>query len=102
MKEPRPETGATLELLESSNAGSATVSSLSEIANGTPVLVNATAVTTHAGTTDSIISPDGQFLYVQSGAAGSIDSFKIKADGSLSPVTTVWNIPVAAEGIVAS
>jgi len=84
------------------NAGSGTVSSFSEGVGNTPVLVNATAATAHTGTTDSTVSPDGGFLYVESGGAGTIDVFAVGAGGALAPVETLFNLPVASEGIVAS
>jgi len=84
------------------NAGSATVSSFTENGTGAPILVNANAGTTHAGTTDSSVSPDGNFLYVQSGGAGTLDVFSIGSTGTLTPVETVFNMPVASEGIAAS
>ena len=84
------------------NAGSGTVSSFDEGAGGVPVLVNATAATAHTGTTDSTVSPDGNFLYVESGGAGTIDVFAISASGALTPVETLFNLPVASEGLVAS
>lgn len=84
------------------NAGSGTVSSFDESSSGAPQLVNATAATAHAGTTDSTISPDGQFLYVESGGAGTIDVYAIGAGGTLTQIETLFNIPVASEGIAAS
>ncbi len=84
------------------NAGSATVSSFSEVANGAPTLLDATAASAHAGTTDSTVSPDGDYLYVESGGAGTLDVFGIGAGGALTPIETVFNVPVAAEGIAAS
>jgi Lactonase, 7-bladed beta-propeller len=85
-----------------SNAGSATVSSFTESANGAPVLVNATAAATHAGTTDSVVSPGGKFFYVESGGAGTIDAFAIGGAGTLSPIETIFNIPLASEGLALS
>lgn len=85
-----------------SNAGSASVSSFTENANGAPVLVNATAATTQSGTTDSVVSPDGHFLYVENGGAGAIDAYGIGSDGSLTPIETIFNIPVASEGLAIS
>jgi len=84
-----------------SNAGSATVSSFSET-TGVPSLVNATAASTHPGTTDSAVSPDGNFLYVESGGSGALDVFAIGSVGALTPVETVWNLPVGFEGIAVS
>ncbi|HEV3267521.1 MAG TPA: beta-propeller fold lactonase family protein [Acidimicrobiales bacterium] len=85
-----------------SNAGSATLSSFNENAAGAPQLVNATAASTHAGTTDSVVSPDAKYLYVESGGAGTVDAFAVGATGSLTPIETLFNIPTASEGIAAS
>ena len=85
-----------------SNAGSGTVSSFTENSSGAPVLVNATAATAHAGTTDSVVSPDGKFFYVESGGAGTIDAFAIGANGSLTQIETIFNVPVASEGLAIS
>jgi 6-phosphogluconolactonase (cycloisomerase 2 family) len=85
-----------------SNAGSGTVSSFTESASGAPVLGNATAAVTHAGTTDSVVAPDGKFLYVESGGAGTIDAFAIASAGTLTPIETIFNIPVASEGLALS
>lgn len=85
-----------------SNAGSGTVSSFSESASGAPELVNASAAVAHAGTTDSAVSPDGKFLYVESGGAGTIDVFAIANAGTLTPIETLFNVPVASEGLAIS
>lgn len=85
-----------------SNAGSATVSSFTVNGAGQPVLAQATAADTHPGTTDSAASPDGRFLYVESGGSGAFDAFAVHRDGTLSLVETVWDIPVGAEGIAVS
>ena len=85
-----------------SNSGSATVSSFTENASGAPVLVNATAATAHAGTIDSVVSPDGKFLYVESGGAGTIDAYAIGNAGTLTPIETIFNIPLASEGLAIS
>jgi 6-phosphogluconolactonase (cycloisomerase 2 family) len=85
-----------------SNAGSGNVSSFDENASGVPQLVNATAAIAHAGTIDSVVSPDGQTLYVESGGAGTVDAYSIGAGGSLTQIETIFNIPVASEGIAAS
>ena len=70
--------------------------------NGAPVLVNATAASTPAGTTDSVVSPDGKFLYVESGGAGAIGAYAIGSGGTLTPIETIFNIPVASEGLAIS
>jgi 6-phosphogluconolactonase (cycloisomerase 2 family) len=85
-----------------SNAASGNVSSFDENGAGVPQLVNATAATAHAGTIDSVVSPDDQTLYVESGGAGTVDAYNIGAGGSLTQIETIFNIPVASEGIAAS
>ena len=57
---------------------------------------------TDAGTVDADATADGHFLYVQTGATGGIDGFRIARDGALTAVGSVL-VPDAAgaEGIVA-
>jgi 6-phosphogluconolactonase (cycloisomerase 2 family) len=83
-----------------SNAGGPSVSRFASAPNGALTLLGATA--TDAGTVDAAASPDGSFLYVQTGAAGNVDAFRIGAGGSLSAIGSV-TVPGAAggEGIVA-
>jgi 6-phosphogluconolactonase (cycloisomerase 2 family) len=85
-----------------SNAGSGTITSFDESASGVPQIVTSIAATAHAGTTDSVISPDNKFLFVESGGAGTIDSYAIGSNGSLTQVATVFNIPKASEGLAIS
>lgn len=85
-----------------SNSGSSTVSSFDENGAGAPQLVSATAATAHAGTTDSVVSPDGKYFYVESGGAGTIDAFAIGTNGSLTQIETIYNLPKASEGIAVS
>ncbi|HEY7100079.1 MAG TPA: hypothetical protein VH573_00370 [Mycobacteriales bacterium] len=89
--------GGTLYL---SNAGSGTVSRFAVDRRGTLTGVGTTA--TDAGTVDAAASSDGRFLYVQAGAAGIVDAYRIGAGGSLTPVGSV-TVPgaVGGEGIVA-
>ena len=85
-----------------SNAASGNVSSFGETGGGVPTLLNAKAAITHPGTTDSAVSPDGAFLYVESGGSGALDVFAINAGGTLSPIETLWNLPLPYEGIAVS
>jgi 6-phosphogluconolactonase (cycloisomerase 2 family) len=85
-----------------SNSGSKTVSSFDENGAGAPQLVSAVAATTHAGTTDSVVSSDGKYFYVESGGAGTVDAFAIGTNGSLTPIETIYNVPPASEGIAVS
>ncbi|HUA44008.1 MAG TPA: hypothetical protein VMA77_02195, partial [Solirubrobacteraceae bacterium] len=57
---------------------------------------------TDAGPTDAAASPDGRYLYVQTGGAGIVDEFRINPDGSLVSVGSV-TVPngVGGQGIVA-
>jgi hypothetical protein len=64
--------------------------------------VNATAATAHTGTIDSVVSPDGKFFYVESGGAGTIDAYAIGSVGTLTPIETIFNIPLASEGLALS
>ncbi len=58
--------------------------------------------TTDAGTVDAATSSDGRFLYVQAGGPGTVDAFRIEANGSLTALGSL-TVPGAAggEGIVA-
>jgi len=83
-----------------SNAGSATVTSYRIGRSGT--ITPLQTVSTDAGTVDAAASRDGRNLYVQTGAAGTVDEFMINSNGSLSRIGSV-TVPQAAggEGIVA-
>ena len=83
-----------------SNAGSASVTGYRSGFGGQLTLLGNT--TTDPGTVDASASSDGRFLYVQSGAAGTVGAFHVNADGSLTGVGSV-TVPGAAggEGIVA-
>jgi len=83
-----------------SNAGNGTVSRYVSGSGGALGLLGTTA--TDPGTIDAAASPDGAYLYVQTGAAGNVDEFAIGADGSLTSISSV-SVPGAAggEGIVA-
>jgi DNA-binding beta-propeller fold protein YncE len=80
-----------------SNAGSGTVS----VFDGALRPVGLTP--TRAGTVDAAATPDGRFLYVQTGAAGGVDAFRVAPDGKLVPVGSV-TVPgaVGGEGIAAT
>jgi len=84
-----------------SNAGSATISAFQVGTAGTPSLIGV-AATTEAGTTDSVATPNGHFLYVENGGAGTLDEFHVNADGTLFEIGTVTGLSVPMEGIAAS
>jgi DNA-binding beta-propeller fold protein YncE len=79
-----------------SNAGSGTVS----VFDGALAPIGLTA--TRGGTVDAAASADAHFLYVQTGAAGGVDAFRVAPDGTLSAVQSV-TVPGATggEGIAA-
>jgi 6-phosphogluconolactonase (cycloisomerase 2 family) len=89
--------GATL---YASNAGSASLTALPAGADGAPRVLGNTP--TGGGTVDAAVSSDRAFLYVQTGAAGGVDAFRVNGDGSLTPAGSV-TVPDATggEGIVA-
>ncbi|WP_052489294.1 beta-propeller fold lactonase family protein [Streptomyces sp. 150FB] len=59
-------------------------------------------IPTGTGTVDASITPDGRYLYVQTGGAGAVDAFRIDKDGSLTKISTT-KVPdgIGGEGIVA-
>ena len=64
--------------------------------------VAAATTPTDVGTVDASATPDGHYLYVQAGANGVVDGFRVNADGSLTSIgsVTVANA-IGGEGIVA-
>jgi 6-phosphogluconolactonase (cycloisomerase 2 family) len=87
-------------LLAVSNAGSGTVTTLRSHRSGRTTKIADTA--TDPGTVDADFTPDGSYLYVQTGGTGRVDAFAVGSDRSLTPVGSVL-VPDAAggEGIVA-
>ncbi len=87
-------------LLFAGNAGSGTESGLLDLFGSVSLL---STTTTDAGTVDGAVSPDGRYLYVQTGGAGIVDEFRVGFAGSLSEVGSV-TVPdgVAGEGIATS
>jgi 6-phosphogluconolactonase (cycloisomerase 2 family) len=86
--------------LHASNAGSGSLSSYRVGPGGTLTALGNTA--TDGGTVDATVSRDGDYLYVQTGATGTVDSFRVHGDGSLTPTGSVV-VPnaVGGEGIAA-
>jgi DNA-binding beta-propeller fold protein YncE len=87
--------------LFASNAGSGTLSGLFDSGNGTLQTLGTTA--TDAGTVDAAVTRDGHYLYVQTGAAGTVDEYQVGNGGALTAIGSV-TVPDAAggEGIAAS
>jgi DNA-binding beta-propeller fold protein YncE len=88
-------------LLFASNAGSNTESGYSVSASGQLTLLGQTP--TDPGTTDAAVTPDGRFLYVQTGVNGIVDEFAVNPNGSLTQIGSV-TVPgaVGGEGIAAT
>lgn len=86
-----------------SNTGSNTMSAFRIGDSGQPSLVTATGVvaTTEPGPIDLASSPHGPFLYADTGG-GTVDEFRIHADGTLTRFGTVRGLPAGLEGIAAS
>jgi 6-phosphogluconolactonase (cycloisomerase 2 family) len=84
-----------------SSAGSAAISGYRD--GGSGALQPASTTTTDAGTVDSAASPGGRYLYVQTGANGIVDEFRVHPSGSLTAIGSV-TVPgaVGGEGIAAS
>ncbi|MDT0263965.1 lactonase family protein [Jatrophihabitans lederbergiae] len=87
------------DLLIASNAGSGTVTALKASNDGHTTILADTAV--DKGTVDAAFSPNGQALYVQGGATGTVSAFAVSPNGGLT-ATGVVTVPgaVAGEGIV--
>ena len=83
------------------NTASDSISSFKVANDGTPMLVAAVAATTDAGPTDMAVSADQRSLYVQGGAAGTVDVFRVRWNGSLTQIQTVTGLPTLIEGIAA-
>lgn len=83
-----------------SNTGSASLSGYHD--NGSGMLAALGNTATDPGTVDAAASSDGASLYVQTGASGAVDEYRINSDGSLTQIGSVA-VPDAAggEGIVA-
>jgi 6-phosphogluconolactonase (cycloisomerase 2 family) len=88
-------------LLFAGNAGSATETSLLAAPSGALTLTATTS--TDPGTVDAAPSPDGRYLYVQTGRDGIVDEFQIGAAGSLTALGSV-TVPnaIGGEGIATS
>ena len=81
-----------------SNAGSG---NLSTLRTGPLRLLGATT-STDPGTVDAAATPEGHFLYVQTGLHGIVDEFAVGSNGALNEIGSV-TVPsaVGGEGIVA-
>lgn len=91
---------ATGDHLYASNAGSASLSGFRVEPQAPLTALGNTP--THDGTVDAAASSDGRNVYVQTGAQGIVDEFRVGRDGSLTLVGSV-TVPgaVGGEGITA-
>ena len=82
-----------------SNAGSASLSGFREGPHGRLTSLGHTA--TDPGTVDAAASPDGRDVYVQTGARGVVDEFRVNPNGSLTEIDSA-TVPggIGGEGIV--
>ncbi len=88
-------------VLFAGNAASATESSVLDSPSGDLQL--AATTDTDAGTVDATTSSHGRYLYVQAGAAGIVDEFRVGPAGALAEIGSV-TVPnaVGGEGIASS
>jgi 6-phosphogluconolactonase (cycloisomerase 2 family) len=88
------------------NSGSADVSAYQVSGSGVASLISKNAgiaSTTDAGPIDLAGSSNGQFLYVEAGAAGAVDEFSVNGDGTLTSLGSITGLSgTGIEGIVAS
>jgi DNA-binding beta-propeller fold protein YncE len=84
-----------------SNAGSATASGYRDDGSGTLQSLGTTA--TGPGNIDAAASPDGRYLYVRSGATGSVDEYHVNHGGTLTEIGSV-TVPgaIGGQGIATS
>ena len=84
------------------NTASDNLSAFSISSSGQPSLVgsNGIVATTEPGPIDLVAS--GRFLYGQTGVGGTVDEYRINADGTLDKIGVVTGLPVGQEGIAAS
>jgi 6-phosphogluconolactonase (cycloisomerase 2 family) len=80
------------DLLFASNAGSADETGL-RLGGGGTALTGLGETATDAGTVDAAATPDGRYLYVQTGGAGIVDAYRI--GGSTGTLTEVGSVSVA-------
>ncbi|MFC1438038.1 hypothetical protein ABUW04_07180 [Streptacidiphilus sp. N1-10] len=91
---------ATGTRLYASNAGSGSLSGFDTAGHSGLTALGNTA--TAAGTVDAAASADGRYLYVQTGALGTVDEFRVGPGGDLAPIGSI-TVPgaVGGEGIAA-
>ena len=85
------------------NTGSASISSYHVLSDGALELLDPVAATTTPGGSpiDMALDRSGRFLYAQVNVTGTISGFRVRDDGSLTPISDTSGIPPFAQGIAA-
>jgi len=86
-----------------SNAGSSDISSYLLRRDGVLTLLDPIAATTDPGSSpvDLALTFGSRFLYVLNDVTGTVDGYRIGADGSLTRVATAGGLPPNAQGLAA-
>ena len=85
------------------NAGSGSISGFKIGHDGTLDLLEASGLTGSTGSgshpTDMVQSRDCRFLYSLNNGNGTVSGFRVKSDGSLSPLMVLTGLPTTAAGL---
>jgi 6-phosphogluconolactonase (cycloisomerase 2 family) len=83
------------------NAGTGNISGVAIAHDGSATLLDADGITAVTGgnPTDMAMSDDGRYLYARVGALGQIAVFRIRHDGSLSPLPPFSGAPASLAGL---
>ena len=83
------------------NTASNTVSGFTVAANGQPSLIDADGIVANTGMGPIDMTVSGRYLYLQTGTAGTVEGYRINADGSLTSIGAVPSV-VGQEGIASN
>ena len=87
------------------NAGSSSITGYAVGPDGALTRLDEDGVTAStgqaSGATDLTVSGNGRFLYVLTNRANAVIGFRIRADGSLEPLTVAGGLPAGAVGLAA-
>ena len=83
------------------NTASNTVSGFTVAPNGQPSLIDADGVVANTAMGPIDMTVSGRYLYVQTGSAGTVEGYRINANGSLTPVGVTPSV-VGQEGIASN
>jgi 6-phosphogluconolactonase (cycloisomerase 2 family) len=84
------------------NTGNSTVTGYRMDKHGKLALTNEVGIATppsanSQGVIDLAVTEDEKFVYVQNAVSGTVDGFRVEADGALTKVTTAEDLPVFEE-----